>query len=176
MNEVEITLLLCAWLAGADVEASHSFDNLGGTRRIRTDCETSELVIEVGLDGTSGSRDSVHQALFASALTGKVPMVVMIDRDGVEGRYEQEMRLVAARAGVPYARCSKDFIVRWRMTQPFRSGAALGDLPPETQSWGVCNISEVVKAAVTFGAPGCAETVPQDWDKALPVRAVATGD
>lgn len=182
MNELDITLLLCAWLTGAEVETRHEFANLGRTRAIRVDCETEDIVMEVGLDGKASSRDSLHQALVASALTGKVPMVVLIDRDGVEGRYEQETRMVAERAGVHYARCSKDFILRWRMTQPFRTGpgSPVGDLPQGTQVWGTCNIAEVVKAAVVFGAPGCqagevfpmiaAEGAPQ-----LPIRRVSAG-
>ena len=182
LNEVEITLLLCAWLAGSETEVRHSFPNLGGSRAIRVDCETEDLVIEVGLDDKASSRDSVHQAIVASALTGKVPMVVLVDRDGQEGRYEQETRIVAARAGVHYARCSRDFIQRWRMTQPLRRdpGSPIGDLPPETQVWGTCDIARVVKAAVVFGTPGCQAAVqPVPWPDSPPelppLRRVSTG-
>ena len=131
MGEVEIAAFLCAFLAGSSVEDSHGFENLGRTRHIRGDCETATHVIEVGLDGKASSRDSVHQALFASIQTGKVPMVVIIDRDGEEGRYEYEIRAVAERAGVLFVSCSEDFVVRWKMTQAFRRPdvGAQGDLP-----------------------------------------------
>ncbi|WP_167853442.1 hypothetical protein [Roseovarius aestuariivivens] len=39
-------------------------------------------MIEIGLDGKSSARDSLHQALFAEHLTGKTPVVILIDRDG----------------------------------------------------------------------------------------------
>ena len=148
MNEVDITALFCALLVGSAAEAGHGFVNQGENRRIRTDCETETHVIEVGLDQTPRARDSLHQALFASELTGKVPMVVIVDRDGREGRYEQEMRLVSARAGVAYLSCSKDFIIRWRSTQPLRASAVhLGepDFPPRELARKFCNLEGVYR-------------------------------
>ena len=49
------------------------------------DCETSNYVIEGGLDKRS-SLDSLQQALFFSVLTGKVPIVVIYDTDGMVGQ------------------------------------------------------------------------------------------
>ncbi len=152
MTETQIAALLCAWLAGAETEERHAFVNLGDDRAIRVDCETPTHVIEVGLDKGS-SRDSLHQALFAAELTGKVPMVVLIDRDGVEGRYEQEMRIVAVRAGVPYARCTEDFIVRWDRTRAYRGAAAGDDLPKGQGAWGTCDIATVYRDSAPLVDP-----------------------
>lgn len=124
--------MLCVLLNGGVTEVLHDFDNLGGKRRVRLDCETPTHVIEVGLDNTASARDSVHQALFAEFLTGKTPMIVVIDTDGVEDRYQYEARIVAARAGVAYAVCSKHFIQRWAATSYFRGlslDKSLNDLP-----------------------------------------------
>jgi hypothetical protein len=154
MTETEIALLLCGWLAGAEVEGRQYFDNQDGRRHVRVDCETPTHVIEVGLDGTASSRDSVHQAVFASVLTGKIPMVVLIDRDGVEGRYEQEMRLVTDRLGIPYGVCAEAFVTRWRMTQPFRAAARTGadDLPDGAATAARCDIGDVyLRAQALWG-------------------------
>ncbi|UMA63788.1 hypothetical protein LVO79_12185 [Roseivivax marinus] len=147
MSETEIALLLCGLLAGGDTEVSHDFDNLGGRRGIRVDCETETHVIEVGLDKTS-SRDSLHQALFAAELTGKIPLVVLIDRDGEEGRTEYEMRRIAERAGVGYVRCAEHMVVRWRATQPWRSlDGGTHDLPQEGPARGLCNLARYMPPA-----------------------------
>lgn len=148
MTETEIALLLCGWLAGAEVEERQYFENQGASRHVRVDCETDSHVIEVGLDGKASARDSVHQAVFAAALTGKVPMVVLIDRDGAEGRYEQEMRVVTGALGIAYAVCPEDFIARWRMTAAFRTVAADGDsgandLPAGLAFGARCDVADI---------------------------------
>lgn len=99
-------------------------------RYVRVDCETEDHVIELGLDGSASARDSLHQALFAQHLTGKKPVVILIDRDGYEGRFEFEMRHVSKAAGVLYLRCSEGAIQRWAATSGLRRGAAgADDLP-----------------------------------------------
>ncbi|MFC3615214.1 hypothetical protein ACFORG_15735 [Lutimaribacter marinistellae] len=128
MGEVELAALLCAFLAGSDAETRQYFDVNGISRYVRVDCETESHVIEIGLDGKSSSRDSVHQALFAASLTGKSPAVILIDRDGHEGRFEYEMRKVAPAAGVIYVTCSQAAIERWSATAPSR-GRSGNDLP-----------------------------------------------
>jgi hypothetical protein len=128
MGELQIAALLCSLLGGAETEESHRFSNLEKTRSIRVDCETASHVIEIGLDQKSSSRDSVHQAVFAAGLTGKTPMVVLIDRDGVEGRYEQEMRAVTDALNIDYAVCRQAFIIRWVNTAPWRNMRG-NDLP-----------------------------------------------
>ena len=134
MNEVALAALLCGFLKGGAAELPHVFDNLGRDRRVRVDCETAELVIEVGLDGRSSARDSVHQAVFAAELTGKIPLVVLIDTDGSEGRYEQETRIVTDRLGVAYANCSEDFIVAWAASSGLRGPVPRDDLPATTSA------------------------------------------
>ena len=59
--------------------------------------------MEGGLDKRS-SLDSVQQALFAATLSGKIPVVVIYDTDGVEGRYEYRIRNAAERANVAFYR------------------------------------------------------------------------
>ena len=153
MTETEIAALLCGWLAGAEIEERQYFDMQGERRHVRVDCETDSHVIEVGLDGSVSVRDSVHQAVFAAVLTGKVPMVILIDRDGAEGRYELEMRVVAQALGVPYAVCSADFVARWRMTAGFRAVAAGGDdLPARTAFSARCNIADVYRGSAAMRA------------------------
>ena len=128
MGEVQIAALLCSLLGGAETEERHGFSNLDRTRAVRVDCETPSHVIEIGLDQKSSSRDSVHQAVFAAGLAGKTPMVVLIDRDGVEGRYEQEMRAVTETLKIEYAVCRQAFIVRWVNTAAWRNMRG-NDLP-----------------------------------------------
>ncbi|RBI73516.1 hypothetical protein DQW77_08945 [Roseovarius sp. TE539] len=120
MGEVELAGLLCAFLAGSESETRHYFDGYEMKRHVRVDCETARHVIEVGLDGKSSARDSVHQALFFAHLTDKEPVVILIDRDGYVGRFEHEMGIVAPAAGVTYARCAKAAILRWSETAAMR--------------------------------------------------------
>lgn len=144
MNEVAVTALLCLLLNGGETEVRHDFTNLGESRGVRIDCETPTHVIEVGLDNTSSARDSIHQAVFASLLTGKQPMVVIIDRDGQEGRYEYELRRVAAALEIPYGTCSMAFIQRWAATAPWRDAiriAGANDLPPPDIAARHCNLA-----------------------------------
>ncbi len=130
MGEVELAALVCAFLAGSAAEERHYFDVAGLKRYVRVDCETDTHVIEMGLDGTASARDSVHQALFAQHLTGKTPVVILIDRDGHEGRFEYEMRHVTRAAGVIYLRCSEAAVQRWAATSAWRPRAAgADDLP-----------------------------------------------
>lgn len=142
MNEVFLASLLCGLLGGADTETRQKFDNLGDTRWVRVDCETPTHVIEFAMDLTPSSRDSVHQAVFASLKTGKTPMVVMIDTDGEEGRYEQEMREVTSHLEIAYHFCRKDFLVRWYGTSPFRPAKVTlaNDLPPPEIAALQCNV------------------------------------
>lgn len=142
-GEVELAALLCAFLAGSEQETRQYFDVNGMSRHVRVDCETETHVIEIGLDGKASSRDSVHQALFFAHLTGKTPAVILIDRDGFEGRFEYEMRHVAPAAGVTYARCHEDFIMRWARTRAMREGYGQGkqdDLPAHWPATSLCDL------------------------------------
>ena len=149
MGEVTLAALLCGFLQGGVAEAPRAFDNLGDARRVRVDCETADHVIEIGLDGRASARDSLHQAVFAAELTGKTPVVLLIDTDGVEGRYEQETRIVARRLGIAYANCSADFIRAWAASAPLRRASGPHDLPaPATAR--ACDLGRVLAG----GAPG----------------------
>lgn len=148
MKEIEIALLLCQLFSGASVEAAQTFAVQDRARQIRVDCETPTHVIEVGLDDSASSRDSVHQAILAAELTGKTPMVVVIDRDGQEGRYEQELRRVTRALGVPYARCRQALLIRWRQTAPWRAaGVDRGqdDLPVQGFARSLCDLSRAMR-------------------------------
>ncbi len=143
MNELATTALLCVLLSGGETEMRHYFPNLGETRHVRVDCETPTHVIEVGLDNTASARDSLHQALFAAHLTGKTPMVIVIDTDGIEDRYQYETRIVAEQAGVAYGTCSRDFIRRWMATAPFRAAGrdkSVDDLPRDAVAARQCDL------------------------------------
>ncbi len=72
----------------------------GGTKSIRIDCETHDAVFEGGRDKRS-SLDSIQQALFASTITGKKPVVVIFDSDGKVGQYKYRIE-TARKAGVAY--------------------------------------------------------------------------
>ena len=142
MNETALIQLLCGLIGGAEDEQRHSFVNNGMKVEVVVDCETPTHVIEIGRDVRS-SRDSVHQAELAAWLTDKTPMVILIDTDGREGRYEQEMRFVAGRLGVAYGVCSEPFLIRWTATAPFRdvgSDKTFNDLPVEAAARGFCEI------------------------------------
>jgi hypothetical protein len=117
------------FLTAGETEVPLIFVNQGEERRVRVDCQTESHVYEVGLDQTSSARDSIHQAVFASILSGKRPFVVLIDRDGVEGRYEQEMRSVADLLDISYANCDAGFLIRWAETAGVRSAALSSDRP-----------------------------------------------
>ncbi|SLN49710.1 hypothetical protein ROJ8625_02444 [Roseivivax jejudonensis] len=146
MSEVDIALLLCGLLAGGEVETRRHFEAVGEARHVRVDCETDRHVIEIGLDKAS-SRDSLHQAIFAAELTGKTPLVILIDRDGVEGRYEYETRRVAARVGVGYARCAGHVVERWRATQPWRDAVAGWDVPRAGPVRSLCDLASLATDA-----------------------------
>ena len=120
MHEVEVAAILCAFLGG-EAEVRHDYPLDDGTHFIRVDCETAGEVIEVGLDDKSGSRDSVVQALFAADLTGKTPMVILIDRDGVEDKIEYQVRRASTAAGVRYQVVDVDAMIRWQMSAHFRN-------------------------------------------------------
>lgn len=93
MNEAAAIALICAALGGEE-EVTHTFPLSEGTSAIRVDCETDFYVIEVGLDKRS-SLDSVQQAVFASILTGKDPMVIIVNTDGLYGTFEHRITTVA---------------------------------------------------------------------------------
>jgi predicted RecB family endonuclease len=119
LNEAEAILIICAML-GDEPEARHRHTIDAGYFDIIVDCETDTQVIEVGLDKRS-SLDSVQQADFAGWITGKSPMVLLVDTDATEGRFEFRIRTAATRLGVTYETISDEYLRRWQMTQHFRN-------------------------------------------------------
>lgn len=120
MLETHLTAILCSLILSGEAEVRHDYDVGYERGHIRVDCETGGAVLEVGLDKRS-SLDSVQQALFAAHLTGKTPMVVMIDTDGHEDRYEFRIRTAAEMAGVRYRVYQRDYLIRWQMTEYMRN-------------------------------------------------------
>lgn len=150
MGETALAALLCGFLGGGETEVRHYFSAVGETRHVRIDCETSDHVIEIGLDNKASARDSLHQALFSSYLTGKTPMVVIIDTDAREDRYQHELRITAGMANVAFGVCSEGFILRWAATSPYRTigvDKSLNDLPRGASYTRYCDLTE------SFDAP-----------------------
>lgn len=126
MTEADAILILCAMLGGEpEYRASYTLDAV--STYVRVDCVTDTHAIEVGLDRSRGAYDSLHQATFNAHLTDRLPMVILIDTDGIENQYEYQVETVARRYGVAYAVWDEDRLIRWRMTEPFR--ARLSDAP-----------------------------------------------
>lgn len=115
MNEVELVAIFCTLIAQGQPETTHAYSAGYDLHRIRVDCETAEEVYEIGLDKRS-SLDSLQQALFAAHLTGKRPVVAIIDRDGRAGPYETRIEVAARMAGVEYRTIDHDFLIRLQMT------------------------------------------------------------
>lgn len=146
-NEGTYISLLCSLLGGAEPESPQFFDVYGydRPRYIRVDCETPTHVIEMGLDEKPSSRDSVHQATLAAHFTGKIPLVILIDRDGEEGRYELEMRFVTALLEVDYVRCSAGFLESWSASAGLRAApdGDADDLPSNPTASARCPLTAV---------------------------------
>ena len=99
-SEADYNALFCAEVDG-EQEAQLDYTYALGESYVVADCVTETHVWEGGLDKRS-SLDSIQQALFFSALTGKEAAVVIYDTDGVEGQYEHQIRIAAELAGVEY--------------------------------------------------------------------------
>lgn len=119
-NEIDLTAILCSLIMGGEAEVRHDYVAAGRDHYVRVDCETESHVIEVGFDARRSTLDSLHQALFAAELTGKLPMIVVIDTNGVEESIEYQVETVARHTGVSYLTVDEAFLVRWQMTWPFR--------------------------------------------------------
>ena len=119
-SELDLAAILCGLILGGEVEVRHDYTAAGRSHYVRVDCETDSHVIEVGFDAKRSTRDSLHQALFAAELTGKLPMIVVIDTNGVEEYIEFQVETVAQTAGVSYLTVTEDYLIRWQMTWPFR--------------------------------------------------------
>ena len=119
--ETELTAILCSLILNGHAEVRHDYVAAGKEHHIKVDCETPSHVVEVGFDGRRSSYDSVHQALFAASLTGKLPMVVIIDTDGIEESVQYQVLSVARGIGMTALTVDHAFLLRWQMTAPFRN-------------------------------------------------------
>ncbi|MEJ6398408.1 hypothetical protein [Yoonia sp. 208BN28-4] len=120
-TEIELTAILCSLILGGETEVRHYYPVVDRTHHIRVDCETPTHVVEVGFDAKRSSQDSLHQALFAAEQSGKLPMVVIIDTNGIEENVQYQVRTVARSLDVSYLTVTEDFLIRWQMTEPFRN-------------------------------------------------------
>ncbi|MCZ4354505.1 hypothetical protein O4H61_18465 [Roseovarius aestuarii] len=120
MNEIALAAIFCSLIAGGEAETRHGYSAGYDIHSIRVDCETLTEVFEVGLDKRS-ALDSLQQALFAAHLTGKKPVILMIDTDGRNGPYETRIKAAADMVGVEYRRMTYDFLIRWQMTSWLRN-------------------------------------------------------
>lgn len=119
-SELDLAAILCSLILGGEAEVRHDYTAAGRDHHIRVDCETPSHVVEVGFDAKRSTYDSVHQALFAADLTGKLPMVVVIDTNGIEESVEYQVETVARLTDVSYLTVTEDYLIRWQMTWPFR--------------------------------------------------------
>jgi len=145
MNEIQITALICSLLGGGDAETRQKLAPELDGAYIKIDCETPTHVIEVAKDNTNRARDSVQQAVFASVLTGKVPMVIVIDTDGKSDRYQYELQVVTKALGIEFGVCRESFIVRWMAAWPFRA-IKYNDLPDKKIA--------IINCDIDLAAPG----------------------
>lgn len=128
MTEADAILILCAMLGGEpEYRADYTLDAISSY--VRVDCITDTHAIEVGLDRSRGVYDSLHQATFNAYLTDRLPMVILIDTDGIENQYEFQVETVARQSGVDYAVWDEDRLIRWQMTAPFRARLSQGPVP-----------------------------------------------
>lgn len=121
MFEADLIPVLCAVFLGGTPEARIDYTIDDGDHHVRVDCLTETHAIEVGLDDRRSSSDSVHQALFYAFLSGRDPMVVIIDTNGVEEAVEYQVETVAREAGVAYRVVDLDYLIRLQMTAHFRA-------------------------------------------------------
>jgi hypothetical protein len=73
---------------------------------VRVDIETKTHLIEAGLDKRS-SLDSLQQVVFFHHLKPhKLPMIIIYDSDGIEGKIEHQLRTTSQKFGIAFYRVS----------------------------------------------------------------------
>ena len=94
--------LLAKRLSGRrEVRLPYSLGASNSSSYVIVDIETTRYVIEGGLDKRS-SLDSIQQALFAAAITGKKPAVAIYDTDQRWGKYEHRIWTAANKIGLKF--------------------------------------------------------------------------
>mgnify|MGYP001545964198 FL=1 len=124
MGEVFYSVALCVAMFGGAPEVSSRIDLTEDSARVRADCVTDTHYIEIGFDNTASARDSVHQALFGADLRGLRPMVVILDRDGIEDTHQYEVERVAHLTGTDMRVVPVNLAMRLAMTRHFRDRRA----------------------------------------------------
>jgi hypothetical protein len=89
-----------------EVRLYYTVPNLAKRVYVIVDIVTEKYVIEGGLDKRS-SLDSIQQAIFASGITSKKPMIAIYDTDGVWGNIENQIHTVAQKLNVEFLWISK---------------------------------------------------------------------
>lgn len=101
VRELDLNARYCASIGG-QTEVRYEYIFNGGERaHVIADCETDGWVYEMGLDKRS-SLDSIQQVLFFNHLTRKRTAVVIFDTDGVEGKFETQIRHACEYAQIKY--------------------------------------------------------------------------
>jgi hypothetical protein len=119
-SETFYAAAICAALFEGEAESRTTIALNEDRGYIVADCVTETHYIEVGFDNTRSARDSVVQAVSGAALRDLRPMVVVIDRDGVEDTHQWELEVTAARADVDFVVVHVNRALRLAMTRPFR--------------------------------------------------------
>ena len=96
------------------MKAYDIFNSFTTINTIRVDVINNKYVIEAGLDKRS-SLDSIQQALFASRVTGKIPVVVIYDTDGFFGKYEFRIETAARAIGIKFYIVSMNDIKNFKL-------------------------------------------------------------
>jgi hypothetical protein len=120
MGELFYSAVLCAAMFGGVAEVRTDVELSEDASHIFADCMTDTHYIEVGLDNSRSSRDSVTQAASGAYLNGLKPMVGIIDRDGIEDTHQWEVELTATRADVDFLVVHANLAMRLAMTRYFR--------------------------------------------------------
>lgn len=111
---------ICAALFGGEAEVRTTISLNDDRGHIVADCVTDTHYIEVGFDNARTARDSIVQAVSGAALRDLRPMIVVIDRDGVEDTHQWELEVTAARSDVDFVVVHANRALRLAMTRHFR--------------------------------------------------------
>lgn len=111
---------ICAVLMGGASEVRTDIALRDDAGYIRGDCVTDTHYIEIGFDNTASARDSIVQAVSGAVLRDLEPMVIVIDRDGVEDTHQWELEVTAARADVDFQVVQLNQVLRLVMSHHFR--------------------------------------------------------
>jgi len=119
-TEPFLAAYLCGVLLGGVEEVRTDIAVADDAGYIRADCITDTHYIEIGFDNTASARDSIVQAVSGAVLRGLEPMVIVIDRDGIEDTHQWELEVTAARADVDFRVIPETMAIRLAMAHHFR--------------------------------------------------------